>query len=118
VPAGWDDPRLANDNGSGAGQAAACVSAPQILMLPLNRQIEEIAATTAPCGRAHSHDTGRNRDESRTVTVFDPSNKLDTTDWRPNVAAIIRVQRDVFIRNSKTGLLRHTVSLRCEPPCL
>jgi predicted transposase YbfD/YdcC len=73
----------------------------------LNRQIEEIAAATTSCGRTQSHDTGRNRDETRTVTVFDPTNKLAGTDWHPHVAAIIRVERDVFTRNSKTGLLRH-----------
>jgi hypothetical protein len=73
----------------------------------LHRQIEDIAATTAPRGCAHRHDTGRNRDERRTVTVFDPANRLAGTDWHPHVAAIIRVERDVFIRNSKTGLLRH-----------
>ena len=74
----------------------------------LHQQIEEISATTVPLGSAHSHDTGRNRDESRTVTVFDPTNKLAGTDWHPLVAAIIRVERDVFTRSSKTGLLRQT----------
>jgi hypothetical protein len=42
----------------------------------LHQQIEEIAATTAPIGSAHSRDKGRSRDESRTVTVFDPADKL------------------------------------------
>jgi hypothetical protein len=73
----------------------------------LNRQIEDISATAAPRGCAHSHTAGRNRDESRTVTVFDPTDKLDGTDWHDHVAAIIRVERTVFTRNSKTGLLRH-----------
>jgi predicted transposase YbfD/YdcC len=74
----------------------------------LHQQIEEIAATTAPIGSAHSRDKGRSRDESRTVTVFDPADKLADSDWHPHVAAIIRVQRDVFARNAKTGLLRHS----------
>jgi predicted transposase YbfD/YdcC len=40
--------------------------------------------------------------------VFDPQDKLADTDWHPHVAAIIRVERDVFTRNSKTGMLHHT----------
>jgi hypothetical protein len=59
-------------------------------------------------GSAHSHDKGRNRDESRTVTVFDPTGKLADSDWHPHVAAVIRVAREVFTRDAKTGLLRHS----------
>jgi len=62
----------------------------------------------APLGSAHSHDKGRNRDERRTVTVFDPTDKLADTDWHPHVAAIIRVERHVYTRNAKTGLLRYS----------
>jgi hypothetical protein len=58
-------------------------------------------------GSAQSRDHGRNRDESRSVTVFDPKGKLADTDWHSHVAAIIRVERDVFTRNSKTGMLHH-----------
>ena len=74
----------------------------------LHQQIAEISATTAPLGAAHSHDRGRNRDERRTVTVFDPADKLADTDWHPHIAAIIRVERTVFTRNAKTGLLHHS----------
>ena len=74
----------------------------------LHQQIEQIAATTAPIAAAHSHDNGRNRDESRTVSVFDPADKFVDSDWHPHVAAVICVEREVFTRNSKTGLLRHT----------
>ncbi len=73
----------------------------------LRQRIQEIAATTAPLRSAHSHDAGRNRDETRTVTVFHPTDKLADTDWHPHVAAIIRVERQVFAHNAKTGLLRH-----------
>jgi hypothetical protein len=73
----------------------------------LHRQIAEIAATTTPLGYAHSHDKGRNRDERRGVAVFDPADRLADTDWHPHVAAIIRVERNVFTRSSKTGLLHH-----------
>ena len=37
----------------------------------------------APRGSANSHDKGRNRDERRIVTVFDPAGKLADTDWQP-----------------------------------
>ncbi len=63
--------------------------------------------TTGPCGRTQSRNTGRKRDETRTVTVFDATDKFVGTDWHNQVAAIIRVEHDVFVRNSKTGLLRH-----------
>jgi len=32
---------------------------------------------------------------------------LVDTDWHPYVAAIIQVERQVYTRNAKTGLLRH-----------
>lgn len=75
----------------------------------LHHKIDDVAATTAPLGSAQSHDIGRGRDERRTVTVFDPGNKLAGTDWHPHVAAVIRVEREVFTRNSKTGLLRQAI---------
>jgi predicted transposase YbfD/YdcC len=74
----------------------------------LHQRIQEVSATTTPLGPAHSHDTGRNRDEHRTVTVFDPANRLADTDWHPHVAAVIRVERNVYTRNAQTGLLRHS----------
>ena len=74
----------------------------------LRQAIQEVSVTTAPLGSAHSQDKGRNRDERRTVAVFDPADKLADTDWHPHVAAIIRVERDVYTRNAKTGLLRHS----------
>ena len=72
----------------------------------LHQQIQDIAATEAPLGSAHSRDKGRNRDETRTVSVFDPADNLADTDWHAHVAAIIRVERDVFTREARTGLLR------------
>jgi predicted transposase YbfD/YdcC len=74
----------------------------------LHQRVQQIAATTAPPGALHSRDTGRNRDERRTVTVFDPADMLADTDWHPHVAVIIRVEREVYTRSAKTGLLRHS----------
>lgn len=73
----------------------------------LHQRVREVSATTAPLGTAHSHDKGRNRDERRAVAVFDPASALADTDWHPHVVAVIRVERDVYTRNAKTGLLRH-----------
>lgn len=77
----------------------------------LHQHIQEICASTPPVGSARSHDKGRNRDERRTVAVFDPTGRLADTGWQNHVAAIIRVERDVFIRNPRTGLLRHTAEI-------
>ena len=46
----------------------------------LRQRTQEVSATTAPHGSAHTHDKGRNRDERRTVTVFDPADTLADTD--------------------------------------
>jgi predicted transposase YbfD/YdcC len=73
----------------------------------LHQTIQDLAATTAPCGSARSRDKGRNRDERRIVTVFDPAGKLADTDWRACVATVIRVERTVFTRSAATGLLHH-----------
>jgi len=67
--------------------------------------IAEIATTAEPLSSHHSRDNARGRDESRTVTVFDPAGKLDDSDWKPHVSAIIRVERVVYTRSSRTGLL-------------
>ena len=59
----------------------------------LHHQSHDISATTPPLGSAHNHNHGRNRDESRIVTIFDPADRLADTDWDPHVEAIIRVER-------------------------
>jgi len=71
----------------------------------LHQASAEVAATTTPLETVQSHDIGRNRDERRTVSVFAPAQALANTDWQPHVAAIIRVEREVFTRGSKSGLL-------------
>src|SRR5271163_296893 len=71
---------------------------------PLNQKIQEIASTTAPIDAIGSRTKGRNRDERRTVTVFDPAEDLATTEWHPHVAAIVCVERKVFTRIVASGL--------------
>ena len=73
----------------------------------LHQQVRAIGATAAPLESARSRDRGRNRDESRVVSVFEAAGKLADTDWHSHIAAIIRVQRSVFTRSAATGLLQH-----------
>lgn len=74
----------------------------------MRQKVEEICANSIPRGSASSRNKGRNRDERRVVSIFDPARALLDTDWRPYLAAIIRVERDVFTRNSSTGLWHHS----------
>ena len=70
----------------------------------LNQKIQEIAATAAPIDAVGSRTRGRNRDERRTVTVFDPAEKFAATEWHPHVASVVRVERKVFTRVVSSGL--------------
>ena len=74
----------------------------------LHQEVAQITAASASPGSVHSRDRGRNRDETCTVTVFDPAGKLANTEWRPHVAAIIHVERNVFTRSTHTGMLRQS----------
>ena len=86
----------------------------------LHQRVQQLSANTAPLGSARSHDRGRNRDERRAVTVFDPKSSLADTDWQPHVAAVVRVrpkagqtevEREVYTRNAATGLLRRSAEV-------
>ncbi len=73
-----------------------------------------------PLDVAHSRDKGRNRDERRTVAVFDPADKLAGTDWHPHVAAIIRVELSGDMQNPSSGDTRNPATLpsRGEMECM
>ena len=71
----------------------------------LQQNLAELSAVTAPLSSHHSHDKGRNRYESRTVRVFDPAGQLDNSDWQAHAKAVIRVERVVYTRNTRNGLL-------------
>ena len=70
----------------------------------LSQKIQKIASTTAPIDAVGSRTRGRNRDERRIVTVFDPAENLASTEWHPHVAAIVCVERKVFTRIVSSGL--------------
>jgi predicted transposase YbfD/YdcC len=61
-----------------------------------------------PLGYEKSHNKGRNRDETRIATVFDASDKLTDTDWRPHIKTIIQLHRRVLTRSAATGLWRRS----------
>jgi hypothetical protein len=73
--------------------------------------ITRVAATTQSMTSCQSRDTGRGRDERRTVTVFNPGHAYDRTEWKDHVRAILRVERIVFTRSAKTGLLSTTTEI-------
>jgi predicted transposase YbfD/YdcC len=69
---------------------------------------ERIAADARPSGVDHSHDIGRNRDETRIVSIYQPADLIADADWKSHVRAIIKVDRRVFTRSARTGLLSLT----------
>jgi predicted transposase YbfD/YdcC len=90
-------------------EAAAAANATLVVQVKdnqptLHQQAQEICAGTVPLSSTHSRDKGRGRDERRTVSVFDPADTFDDSEWQPHVAAVIRVERNVLSRIPKTGL--------------
>lgn len=77
----------------------------------LHQNVTELATTTVPISSHHSHGKGRNREESRSVRVFDPADKLDDRDWLVHTKAIICVERVVYTRNTKDGLLSRATEI-------
>ena len=53
---------------------------------------------------ASSRNRGRNRQEQRSVTVFDATSAFTDTEWSSLIGAVIRVERDVLTRSARTGL--------------
>jgi hypothetical protein len=70
--------------------------------------ITRVTATTQPVSSCQSRERGRGRDERRTVTVFRPGHACNHTEWKDHVRAILRVERIVYTRSAKTGLLSNT----------
>jgi predicted transposase YbfD/YdcC len=66
---------------------------------------QRIALEVAPRAVHLSRDKGRNRDESRIVSTYEPADLIADADWRSHVRAIIKVERRVFTRSARTGLL-------------
>ena len=75
----------------------------------LCRQVHEGVATAAPLSQCQTSDVGqRNRHETRSVTIFDASNIITSTEWRGLIAVIIRVERRVQTFQPATGQWKNT----------
>ena len=74
----------------------------------LHQQAKDLCASATPLSHVSSRDRGRNRQEERSVAVFDAADTFTDTDWSSLVGAVIRVERDVLTRSASTGLWRRS----------
>lgn len=63
-----------------------------------------IANNASAAESAFARNTGRSRQEDRTVEVFPAGDALAATEWHPFVKTIIRVTRHTLLRSAATGL--------------
>jgi predicted transposase YbfD/YdcC len=63
-----------------------------------------IADNAGPAESAFARNTGRSRQEDRTVEVFPVGDALAATEWQSFVKTIIRVTRHTLLRSAATGL--------------
>jgi predicted transposase YbfD/YdcC len=74
----------------------------------LHQQAKDLCASATPLSHVSSRDRGRNRQEERSVAVFDAADTFTDTEWSSLVSAVIRVERDVLTRSASTGLWRRS----------
>jgi hypothetical protein len=74
----------------------------------LRRRLELGAAGRKPSGFAKSETKGRNRWETRELTVFPAKAWFRHTPWEPFIKTVMRLQRTVCRRDPATGLCRQT----------
>jgi len=70
----------------------------------LHQQAKDLCASATPLSATSSRNRGRNRQEERSVTVFDAAGAFTDPDWSSLAGAVIRVERDVLTRSASTGL--------------
>ncbi|WP_370655786.1 ISAs1 family transposase [Paracraurococcus lichenis] len=70
----------------------------------LHQKAKDLCASATPLSTASSRDRGRNRQEERSVAVFDAATAFTDTEWASLIGAVIRIERDVLTRSAKTGL--------------
>ena len=97
-------------------EAAAQAQAHALVQLKDNQpalmqQAETACASQPPVSTDTSSNTARNRYETRTVEVFGATEAVADTEWKPLIETIVRVNRKVWHRNTKTGLLNGTSEL-------
>jgi hypothetical protein len=74
----------------------------------LRRKLELGAAGRKPSGRAKSEAKGRNRWETRELTVFPAKAWFRATAWEKLIKTVLRLERTVCKRDPKTGLCATT----------
>ena len=91
-------------------EAAAVASAHLIVQLKENQpilwqKVEAVCATAKPQSSVQTVDQKRrNRHETRAIAVFTAAPAVAGTEWEPHVAAIIKVERAINVRQPATGL--------------
>jgi len=74
----------------------------------LRRRLELGTAWRKPIGSDTTKSTGRNRWETRDLTVFPAKAWFRHTAWEPLIKTVLRLKRTVFKRNPATGLCTQT----------
>lgn len=74
----------------------------------LRRRLELGAMGRKPSGSATSKSKGRNRWETRKLTMFPAKAWFRGTPWETLVKTVLRLERSIWKRDPKTGLLRET----------
>lgn len=97
-------------------EAAAQAQAQAIVQLKDNQptlmqQAKTACASQPPTSTDTSSNIARNRYETRTVEVFGAPRAVAASEWKPLIETIVRVNRKVWHRNAKTGLLSGTSEL-------
>ena len=74
----------------------------------LRRRLELGTAGRKPIGSDKTKSAGRNRWETRELTVFPAKAWFRHTPWEPLIKTVLRLERSVCKRNPATGLCTHT----------
>ena len=74
----------------------------------LRRQLELGSMGRKPSGSTTSKSKGRNRWETRELMVFPAKAWFRDTPWETLIKTVLRLERSVWKRDAKTGLLRET----------
>ena len=74
----------------------------------LRRALEQGSRRRKPSGRASNQTKGRNRWETRELTMFPAKAWFRGTPWENLIKTVLRLERLVYERDSATGLLRRT----------
>ena len=74
----------------------------------LRRKLELGSAGRKPSGKAKTRDVGRNRWETRELTVFPAKAWFAHTPWEKLIKTVLRLERTVTTRDPSTGLCRQT----------